>query len=121
MKHNVNELYKINGVKFYTEDYIKANNIPKGQPYTSTNGWSVARSLGTNKDSFRIYTTEGVKVAYAYGEKTWFDTKEERDAYREDQTVARANATRKNKLLKLINEHLATMSEEELVELLEKF
>ena len=27
MKHSVNELYKINGAKFYTEDYIKANNI----------------------------------------------------------------------------------------------
>ena len=120
MKHNVSELYKINGVKFYTEDYIKANNIPKGQLYTRTNGWSVACSIGTNKDSFRIYTAEGVKVAYAYGEKTWFDTREERDAYRVEQTVAKANANRKNKLLKLINEHLATMSEEELVELLEK-
>lgn len=121
MKHNVIELYKINGVKFYTEDYIKANDIPKGDAYTRNSGWSVARSLGTNKDSFRIYTAEGVKVAYAYGEKTWFDTKEERDAYREEQAITKANATRKNKLLKLINEHLATMSEEELVELLEKF
>ena len=120
MKHNVSELYKINGAKFYTEDYIKANDIPKGQPYTRTNGWSVACSLGTNKDSFRIYTAEGVKIAYAYGEKTWFDTREERDAYRVEQTVAKANANRKNKLLKLINEHLATLSEKELVELLEK-
>ena len=121
MKHNVSELYKINGAKFYTEDYIEANDIPKGDTYTRNSGWSVARSLGTNKDSFRIYTAEGIKVAYAYGEKTWFDTKEERDAYREEQAVVKANATRKNKLLKLINGHLATMSEEELVELLEKF
>lgn len=121
MKHNVSELYKINGAKFYTADYIEANDIPKGELHTRNSGWSVARSLGTNKDNFRIYTAEGVKIAYAYGEKTWFDTKEERDIYREEQTAARANTNRKNKLLKLINEHLATMSEEELVELLEKF
>ena len=72
----VNELYKINGAKFYTEDYIKANNIQKGKHYAGEDGWSVAIGLGTNKDDFRIYTAEGVKIAYAYGEKTWFDKRE---------------------------------------------
>ncbi len=120
MKHNVTELYKINGAKFYTEDYIKANNIPKGKRYTGEDGWSIARYLGTGKDDFRIYTAEGVKIAYAYGEKTWFDSREERDAYREEQAVARANAGRRNKLVKAINEKLADMSEEELMELLKK-
>lgn len=120
MKHNVNELYKINGAKFYTEDYIKANNIPKGERYTGDNGWSIARYLGTGKDDFRIYTAEGVKIAYAYGEKIWFDNREERDAYREEQAIARANVGRRNKLVKAINEKLADMSEEELMELLKK-
>ena len=120
MKHNVTELYKINGAKFYTEDYIKANNIPKSKRYASDNGWSIAGYLGTGKDDFRIYTAEGVKIAYAYGEKTWFDTREERDAYREEQAIARANAGRRNKLVKAINEKLADMSEEELMELLKK-
>lgn len=120
MKHNVNELYKINGAKFYTEDYIKTNNIPKGERYTGDNGWSIARYLGPGRDDFRIYTTEGVKIAYAYGEKTWFDSREERDAYRAEQTIARANAGRRNKLVKAINEKLADMSEEELMELLKK-
>jgi hypothetical protein len=120
MKHNATELYKINGAKFYTEDYIKANNIPKSKRYTDDNGWSIAHYLGTGKDDFRIYTAEGVKIAYAYGEKTWFDTREERDAYREEQAIARANACRKNKLVKAINEKLADMSEEELMELLKK-
>ena len=120
MKHNVNELYKINGAKFYTEDYIKANNIPKGERYTGDNGWSIARYLGNGKANSRIYTAEGVKIAYAYGEKTWFDNREERDTYREEQAIARANAGRRNKLVKAINEKLADMSEEELMELLKK-
>ena len=120
MKHNVTELYKINGAKFYTEDYIKVNNIPKSKRYVSDNGWSIAGYLGTGKDDFRIYTAEGVKIAYAYGEKTWFDTREERDAYREEQAIARADASRRNKLVKAINEKLADMSEEELMELLKK-
>lgn len=118
MKHNVNELYKINGAKFYTEDYIKANNIPKGRH--CDNGWSIATYLGTNKDDFRIYTADGVKIAYAYGEKTWFDSREERDAYRAEQAVARANLNRRNKIVKAINEKLADMNEEELMELLKK-
>ena len=34
MMHTINELYKINGEKFYTADYIEAHNIPKaaGEP-----------------------------------------------------------------------------------------
>ena len=120
MKHSVNELYKINGAKFYTEDYIKANNIQKSKGYTSDNGWSVAIGLGTNKDDFRIYTAQGVKIAYAYGEKTWFDNKEERDAYRVEQAIAREAVGRRNKLVKAINEKVAQMSEEELIELLKK-
>lgn len=120
MKHSVNELYKINGAKFYTEDYIKANAVPKGERYTGDNGWSIARYLGPGRDDFRIYTATGIKIAYAYGEKTWFDNREERDAYREEQVIARANAGRRNKLVKVINEKLVDMSEEELMELLKK-
>ena len=120
MKHSVNELYKINGAKFYTEDYIKANNIQKGKHYAGEDGWSVAIGLGTNKDDFRIYTAQGVKIAYAYGEKTWVDNREERDAYRAEQAIAREAAGRRNKLVKAINEKVAQMSEEELIELLKK-
>lgn len=119
MKHFANELYKINGAKFYTDDYIKSNKIPKGKRY-GQEGWSKALTLGTNKDDFRIYTAEGVKIAYAYGEKTWFDTKEERDAYRAEQATMRAEMARKNKLIHAINEKLSAMNEEELAEFLAK-
>lgn len=120
MKHDVTELYKIDGAKFYTEDYLNEYNIPKGKKYSGEGGWSIARYLGTGKDDFRIYTAEGIKIAYAYGEKTWFDTREERDAYRVEQNIARENASRRNKIAKAINEKLADMSEEELMELLKK-
>ena len=120
MKHDVTELYKIDGAKFYTEDYLDEYNIPKGKKYSGEGGWSIARYLGTGKDDFRIYTAQGVKIAYAYGEKTWFDTREERDAYRAEQKVARENAGRRNKVVKVIINKLASMSEEELIALLEK-
>ena len=120
MKHDVTELYKIDNAKFYTEDYLDEYNIPKGKKYSGEGGWSIARYLGTGKDEFRIYTAQGVKIAYAYGEKTWFDERAERDAYRVEQNIARENAGRRNKVLKAINEKLATMSEEELKELLKK-
>lgn len=120
MKHTVNELYKINGVKLYTKDYIEANNIPKCKRYDREEGWSMAHYLGTGKDEIRIYTAQGLKIAYAYGEKTWFDTREERDAYRAEQKIARENAGRRNKVVKAITDKLASMSEEELIALLEK-
>ena len=118
MKHSIKELYKINGAKFYTEDYLAKYDIPKAKSYALEAGWSVARYLSPNTDEFRIYTVEGVKIGYAYGEKTWFDTREERDAYRAEQKIAREASGRKNKVIKKITEKLKTMSEEELVNLL---
>lgn len=118
MKHNVKELYKVNGEKFYTEDYLAKYDIPKAKAYTCENGWSVARYLTSGADEFRIYTVNGVKIAYAYGEKTWFDTREERDAYRAEQKVIREASGRKNKVIKEITAKLNEMSEEELVNLL---
>lgn len=114
MKHNVKELYKVNGEKFYTEDYLAIYNIPKAKSWDIRNGWTVAHALGSNKDSFRIYTAEGVKIAYAYGEKTWFDTQEERDAYREEQNILRTITSHRNKVLKEITNKLNLMTTEEL-------
>lgn len=117
MMHTINELYKINGAKFYTADYIEAHNIPKAKKY-GAEGWSRCYGLGANKGTKNIHTADGVKVVYTYGEKTYFDTAEERDAYREQQNIARAELNKKNKLLKAINSHYQTMSIEELEEVL---
>jgi len=118
MMHTINELYKIDGAKFYTADYIIKHNIPKAKSYNDTNGWSKCYGLGTDRGTKNIHTADGVKVVYTYGEKTYFDTAEERDAYRVQQNIARAELNKKNKLLKAINSHYQTMSVEELEEVL---
>ena len=113
MMHTIKELYKINGEKFYTADYITAHNIPKATGYNEQ-GWSKCYGLGTDRGTKNIHTADGVMTVYTYGEKTWFDTAEERDAYREEQKIARAELNKKNKMLKAIMEHYQSMGVEEL-------
>ena len=120
MMHTINELYKINGEKFYTADYITAHNIPKAKKY-GENGWSRCYSLGTDKGTKNIHTAEGVKVVYTYGEKTWFDTAEERDAYRAQKNIEREEQSKKNKMLKAIMTHYENMSIEELAKVMATF
>ena len=124
MMHDVNELYKINGAKFYTEDYLDKYNVPKAPKYHTSEGWTVARYFSPNTDRANINTASGKVVVYVYGEKTWFDTKEERDEYRAKRNAERAALTKRNKILKAVtdkvNEKLKSMSDEELTALLEK-
>ena len=113
MMHTYEELYKINGQKLYTWDYIEANNIPKSNRHDNT-GWSKCYYLGPDKGTKNIHTAQGMRVVYTYGEKTWFDTEEERDAYRAERNAERAEETKRNKMLKVIMEHYKTLSTEEL-------
>ena len=109
MRHTVTELYRTNEKGYYTEDYIKANGIKEYR--------KVMHLIG--KDAVKINTATGVKTVYFYGEKTWFDTKEERDTYREETNRERAEMISKNKVIKAINEKFTTMTEEELKKLLQ--
>jgi hypothetical protein len=118
MKHNVEEFYKINGQKFYTMDYIIANDIPKCKRGDRNHGYSVAMYLGTSKDAVNVHTANGVVVMYAFGEKTLFDTREERDAYRIQYTKDREAMVSKNKVIKAITAKLNEMDEENLRKLL---
>lgn len=113
MMHTNKELYKINGMKFYTLDFILVNGIQKSTR-TCVEGWSPCCYLGTNKDTITIYTAEGTITGYVYGEKTWFDSREERDAYRAQRNADREEEVKRNKILKAIMEHYKTMSTEEL-------
>ena len=116
MMHNVNELFNINGAKLYTKDYIEAHNIPKRNIYDIHNegGWGHVYHINSSKSTFNYYTAEGKKVGYLYGEKTWFDTEEERDAYRAERNIERAEETKRNKMIKAITEHLKNLPTEEL-------
>lgn len=113
MMHTDNELYKINGQKYYTEDYILAHNIPKAKRY-GNEGWSIAMSVADKKGYINIHTANGVVKGYIYGEHTWFDTEAERDEYRAWRNAEREEETRRNKMLKAIMEHYKTMSTEQL-------
>lgn len=113
MMHSHEELYKINGQKFYTMDYIEANNIPKATRHDNT-GWGKCYGLGPDKGTKNIYTAQGIRTVYTYGEKTWFDTEAERDAYRAQRNAQREEETKRNKMLKTIMEHYKAMSTEEL-------
>jgi len=108
MKHTMNELYKTGRNTYCTHDYIEMNKLVEYKRV----------SYLVNKDEIPYHTINGLKIAYMYGEKTWFDTKEERDTYREKQAKARAELVAKNKVIKAINEKLKEMNEAELLELL---
>ena len=120
MMHNVNELYHINGQKLYTKDYIEAHNIPKRNIYDIHNegGWSEVMYINNNKGIINIYTAQGKKVGYLYGQYTWFDTEAERDEYRAQRNVEREEETKRNKMLKAIMEHYKNMSTEELAKVM---
>lgn len=114
MMHTYEELYKINGIGFYTEDYLVANNIPMGKRFSDEGKARRCVSLGTDKGTKTIHTAQGKRTIYTYGEKTWFDTEAERDAYRAQRNAEREEETQKNKLLKTIMEHYKDMSLEQL-------
>lgn len=120
MMHNVNELYHINGQKLYTKDYIEAHNIPKRNIYDihSEGGWSEVMYINNNKGIINIYTAQGKKVGYLYGQYTWFDTEAERDEYRAQRNIEREEETKRNKMLKAIMEHYKNMSTEELTKVM---
>lgn len=113
MMHTYKELVKLNGKGFYTYDYMTTNNVRKANRY-GLEGWCNCYGLGTNKDTITIHTAEGTITGYVYGEKTWFDSREERDAYRVQRNADREEEVKRNKMLKTIMEHYKTLSTEEL-------
>lgn len=115
MMHSMDELYKINGQKFYTKDYIIAHNVPKRKSFGSNEGWSLALYACANKKGYiTIITADGEKKGYLFGERAWFDTEEERDAYRAQRNAQMAENSKRNKMLKAIMVHYESMSTEEL-------
>ena len=122
MKHSVDELYRIDDKGTYTWDYIEANNIPKAKSSCDRKGWRRKGYVSSSKDYLKVVTAEGAKVVYLYGEKTWFDTKEERDEYRVARAIEREHLIKRNKVLKAINEkiinHLDSLTTEQLEALL---
>jgi len=91
MKHSIRELYKVLGVKrpfLATPAFIEEYQIATTRESVSTarlNGSPYAiraTHQQAHKGFALVHCVDSVDMIWMYGEKTWFDTKEERDAYR---------------------------------------
>ena len=117
MKHDINELYNIEGQRgIYSEDYLDKYFVkvaPKRR--LAEEGEACRVMYRVNNGSFNVHTANGVKVVYAIGEKTWFDTEEERDAERKANAEKRAEQARRRKAMEKLDK-LSTKQLEKLVE-----
>lgn len=118
MKHDVSELYTYNRHHNYSHDYIVANNIPvwhRGMGHLTEEYAHHQSYFGPTKNGKKtMITAEGKKTIYVYGEKTWFDTEAERDAYRANRNAEREEQQKKNALLATIMQHYEAMTIEQL-------
>lgn len=119
MKHSIEELYTIEGMKgLYSEDYLDKHFIQVETWSKNIPHWHEGKahkvSYRTNAGTLNVHTANGVKVVYTIGEHTWYDTVEERDAVRaQNQQKKEENARRREALAKL--EKLSTANLEKLV------
>lgn len=87
MKHEFTELYKIKGDTrhIYSEKAVQFVNHERRYKAKDGDAMQMLYRVATDKP-FRIYDEIGSKeyrLGYQYGEKTWFDTKEELEEYRD--------------------------------------
>ena len=119
-------LFRLNGKGYYTADYLEVNNIPKPAKIFGRKNREIIKTpastvsyIVADKVSV-VNTSHGVVSIYMYGEKNFFYSEEERDAYREEQKIFRAEQKKKNDVIKNITEKLKGMSQEELEKLLKE-
>lgn len=119
-------LFRLNGKGYYTADYLEVNNIPKPVKIFGRKNREIVKTpastvsyIVADKVSV-VNTSHGVVSIYMYGEKNFFYSEEERDAYREEQKIFRAEQKKKNDVIKSITEKLKEMSQEELEKLLKE-
>lgn len=120
MKHNVRELYAINGEGYYTEDYLTAQGLPKRGTACGVSVKQRTHICYTAKGYITITTAEGERKAYTYGEKTIFDSEEERNTYRERANEERAERAKRTQLLKAIANHYEQYTTEDLQRMVEQ-
>lgn len=116
MKHNINELYTIKGQQgIYSEDYLDEHFVQVAYDcLEQKEGEACSIHSRSNAGTLNVHTAKGIKVVYTIGEKTWYDTEEERDAVRaQNQKRKDENARRREALAKL--EKLSTANLEKLV------
>ena len=116
MKHGIKELYSIKGQPgIYSEDYLDEHFVQAAcDCLVQKDGEACPINDRSNAGTLNVHTAKGIKVVYTIGEKTWYDTKEERDAVRmQNQKKKEESARRREAMAKL--EKLSTANLEKLV------
>ena len=114
MKHSHKELYKIEGIQgVFTAEAAKEfyNKYPILDIYLLPANPEPAK--GYRKVWMDVNKTTS-KIVYTYGEKTWFDTEEERDNYRIEQNKLREEKHLRAVVMQEIKNELAKCDIEEL-------
>jgi hypothetical protein len=125
MKHSIDELYLIrSNYNSYlaTAMFLELHQIPMLENRVPDAPYAIkAPFYRTHNGYALVHNANSIDMIYMYGEKTWFDTKEERDAYRlqvqEEQTRQTARNKAKAQLMQYIDEHMTT---EEITSLLHR-
>lgn len=117
MKHSITELYTIKGLKgIYSEDYLDYHFVKVAPKYTTQQeGEAYPLSYRTNAGTLNVHTATGIKVVYTIGEKTWYDTEEERQQARKANEDKRAEQARRRMAMEKLDK-LSTKQLEKLVE-----
>lgn len=131
MKHSIRELYEFrNSIdnRLMTEAYCKAQGYPIG---TDRAVWRACQKSGevyvmpcnyhnNNSKPVKVLDVDGIKLIYLFGEKTYFDTQEELDSYREVFHAEQAKEREINALKRELLAKVAGKSAEELKKIIEK-
>ena len=117
-------LFRLNGKGYYTADYLEVNNIPKPVKIFGRKNREIVKTpastvsyIVADKVSV-VNTSHGVVSIYMYGEKNFFYSEEERDAYREEQKKIREEKKRRNNIINDIVDRLNDMTEQEIYQVL---
>lgn len=116
MKHSIKELYVINGKGVYHQTYL--DSIDTTDCHITRKHYIINNP---KKDGeFYYTTTEGKVKAWLYGEKTWFDTKAERDEYRAQRNAEMNERAKRKALIDRVLNYCDNLSDEELANFLSK-
>lgn len=130
MKHSIKELYIVQSPErsiLATSTFVEQYQIPtsrtereeariKGVPYAFK-----ASHHQAHKGYAKVYTPNSIDLIWMYGEKTWFDTKEERDVYRAQCHEQRQLSVERNKAKARLMQYIEThMTTEQILDLLQQ-
>jgi coenzyme F420-reducing hydrogenase delta subunit len=119
MTHHINELYTMtaNNKKVYCSRlFLEQNGLTVTSREEHTTSKIIVRKCSgvVNKDTIKVLFKSGERTVYIYGSYHWFDTEQERDAYRAQAQAEYKATVERNKIQKAIVAKLDTMTKEQL-------